>query len=48
MSTRLSIPAVIPSHFGSDPVHHNDVLRNRAKARKLWRMMSRRSDLHRL
>jgi hypothetical protein len=39
------IPAInppIPSHYGREPVHQNDVLRNRSKARKLWKLLSRR------
>jgi len=33
----------IPATFGRDnPVHHNDVLANRSKARKLWRMLARK------
>jgi hypothetical protein len=32
----------IPSHYGREPVHQNDVLRNRSKARKLWKLLGRR------
>jgi hypothetical protein len=32
----------VPSHYGKESVHHNDVLRHRAKARRLWRHVGRR------
>lgn len=38
----FSLPSDLPSAFGREAVHHNDVLANRAKARRLWRMLSRR------
>lgn len=32
----------IPTHYGQVPVHHNDVLRQRAIARRLWSLVTHR------
>lgn len=42
IENRPAISHPIPERFGNgDPVHHNDVLANRAIARRLWNMISR-------
>lgn len=31
----------VPSHYGQQEVSHNEVLQNRAYARKLWKLIAR-------
>jgi len=42
IENRPAVIRPIPSHYGREPVHQNDVLRHRAKARRLWAYIARR------
>lgn len=42
MSYSLTSPSNIPTHIGQERVHQNEVLSNRAAARRLWRALARR------
>ena len=40
-----SVPAhisAIPSHYGKENIHHNDVLKLRAAARRMWKRLQRK------